>query len=108
MPVRKHKPKPAKQRKIALERIEHLFKEAEKAFKGDSKLSDRYVKLARKIGMKYKVKLPSKYKRRFCKHCYTYLKPGVNCRVRLNEKSVTYFCHACKRFMRIPYKNKRK
>ena len=106
MPVRKHKLKPAKHRKIALDRIEHLFKEADKAFKDNPHLSNRYVHLARKIGMKYKVKLPSALQKRFCKHCYKYIKPGVNCRVRLNENSVSYYCLGCKKFMRFPYKRK--
>jgi len=106
MPTRKHKPKPLKQRKIALEHIEHLFKEADKAFNKDPKLSDRYVRLARKIAMKYKVKIRSPLKKRFCKHCYKYLKPGVNARVRLGEKQVVYYCYSCKKFMRFPYKNK--
>ncbi|MBU1199700.1 MAG: ribonuclease P [Nanoarchaeota archaeon] len=106
MPIRKHKSKPEKQRKIALEHIEHLFKEAEKMFKTNSKLSDRYVHLARRIAMKYKVKLRSPLKKRFCKHCYKYLVPGSNCRVRLNDKSVTYFCEQCKKFMRFGYGKK--
>ncbi len=106
MPIRKHKQKPLKQRKIALERIEHLFKEAEKAFKSNPKLSNRYVHLARKIAMKYKVKIRSPLKKRFCKHCYKYIKPGVNCRVRLGDKQVVYYCLGCKRFMRFPYKKK--
>lgn len=104
MPKRKHKPKPLKQRKIALERIEKLFKEAEKAFKQEPKLSNRYVHLARKIAMKYKVKIRSPLKKRFCRHCYVYLKPGANCRVRLGKKQVVYYCLGCKKYMRFPYK----
>ena len=106
MPKRKHKPKPVKERKIALERIEHLFKEAEKAFKKNPKLSNRYVHLARKIAMKCKVKIRSPLKKRFCKHCYKYLKPGVNCRVRLGKKQIVYSCLECKKFMRFGYKNR--
>ncbi|MBW2991437.1 ribonuclease P [Candidatus Woesearchaeota archaeon] len=104
MPIRKHKPKPLKQRKLALQRIEHLFKEAGKAFKSNPKLSNRYVQLARKIAMKYKVKIRSPLRKRFCKHCYRYIKPGVNCRVRLGQKQVIYFCHECKKFMRFGYR----
>jgi len=108
MPFRKHKPKPLKQRRIALERIEVLFKEADKAFKHNPELSNRYVQLARRIAMKYKVRIRPVLKRRFCKHCYNYLKPGVNCRVRLGEKQVVYYCFGCGRFMRFPYKKQPK
>ncbi|HJX06047.1 MAG TPA: ribonuclease P protein component 4 [Candidatus Nanoarchaeia archaeon] len=104
MVKRKHRQKPARERRVALERIEHLFQEAEKAFKDSPKLSNRYVQLARKIGMKYKVKLSSALKKRFCKNCYSYLKPGVNCRVRLGGKKVVYYCFNCKGLMRFPYK----
>lgn len=91
-------------RKIALERIEILFKEAEKQFKKHPELSNRYVKLARKIAMKVTLKIPKKYKRRFCKHCYSYLRPGVNCRVRNYKSRVTYYCLHCKRYMRFVIK----
>jgi len=101
---RKHKKKPFEQRKIALERINELFKQARIMFKEDSKLSDRYVALARKISMKFKVKIPSKLKRQFCKHCYKFLMPSVNCRVRTKEGRLVYYCFSCKKHYRIPYK----
>jgi ribonuclease P protein subunit RPR2 len=104
MAIRKHKQKPAKERKIALERIDTLFSEAEKAFKDNPKLSSRYVELARKIAMKSKVRIRSELKKMFCKHCHSYLKPGVNCRVRLGEKHLVYYCLNCKKIMRFPYK----
>ncbi len=101
---RKYKGKPREQQKIAKERIQVLFKQAKDMFKEDPKLSDRYVYLARKIAMKYKVKIPSKLKRRFCKHCYNFLVPSVNCRVRAQRGKVVYYCLSCKKFTRLPYK----
>jgi ribonuclease P protein subunit RPR2 len=44
-------------RRIASERIVILFRQAEIKFHEDASLSDRYVKLARKIAMRYKVKI---------------------------------------------------
>lgn len=101
---RKYKKKPAKQRQIALERIKILFEQAKKIFKKDPSLSNRYVSLARKIAMKYKVRIPSNLKKQFCKHCYYYLVPSVNCRVRLQKRKVVYYCLNCKKYMRFPYK----
>jgi|TARA_Y100000310_G_scaffold191612_1_gene191565 ribonuclease P protein subunit RPR2 len=101
---RKHLKKPEKQRKIALERIIILFSEAKKMFKEDSKLADKYVKLARKISMKYKVPIPSQLKRRFCKHCYKFLIPGTNVRVRTNKGHLVYNCLNCKHIMRFVYR----
>ena len=77
---RKYQKKAEEQVRIAKERIEVLFKEAKGAFKEDPKLANRYVKLARKIAMKYKVRIRPELKRRFCKHCYCYLVPSKNCR----------------------------
>lgn len=106
MAKRRYKKKPAKELGIAEERINELFRQAVEIFNYDSKLSDRYVQLARNIAMKYKIKLASKYKRMFCKHCYSFLMPGVNCTVRITGKTITYTCKRCKRFSRIGYKGK--
>ena len=101
---RKHIKKPVKQQKIALERINILFKEAKSMFKEEPKLADKYIKLARKISMKYKVKIPSKFKRRFCKHCHKYLVPGKNVRIRTHKGHMVYYCLNCKYIMRFVYK----
>jgi ribonuclease P protein subunit RPR2 len=100
---KRYSKKPVEQRRIAKERIDILFRQAKDVFKEDSKLSDRYVELARKIAMKYKVRIRAELKRRFCKHCYKYLMPGVNCRVRMHNGKVVYYCFNCKRFMRFPH-----
>jgi len=89
---------------IALERIRNLFNEAKLAYSEDSKLSDRYVQLAKRISMKYKVRIPSDLKKRICKNCFSYLVPGKNCRVRLHKKKLVYCCLKCNKLMRFPYK----
>lgn len=99
----KHKKKPSRQTEIAKERINILFEQAEFRFKKNPELSDRYVEIARKISMKYKVKIPAKFKRRFCKHCHKYFVPGVNSRVRLTNGKIVYYCNSCKKYMRIGY-----
>ncbi len=91
-----------KQRKTAKERIEILFEEAEKAaLCGDIDFSDRYVTLARKIGMKYNVNITSEYRRRFCKDCYSYLFPGKTCKVRINKGKIVTKCLKCKTINRF-------
>jgi len=88
-------------KEIALERIKILFKEAEDSFSSEPKLSNRYVSLARKISMKFKVRIPRELKRKFCKHCYKFLKPGVNLRIRTRKGTLVYYCLECKKFMRF-------
>jgi len=92
------------ERKIALERIEILFKQAEKqAMQHNLSRASRYVELARKIGMKYNIPFPRSLKRRFCKHCLSYLLPAANCRIRMNRGKVTVTCENCGKITRIPY-----
>lgn len=104
---RKHSKKPAEQRAIAEERIRELFRQADSSFSKNRKFSDRHVEIARKISMKYKVKIPRDLKRKFCKHCHCYLKPGTNCRVRLAKGRVIYYCLSCKKFMRFAIPKRR-
>ena len=100
--------KPGKQLKIAKERIDILFENAKKEFSKDPELSNRYVALARKIAMKYRTRIPRELKRRFCKHCYVYLVPSKNCRIRTREGKVVYYCLNCKKYMRFPYLKEKK
>lgn len=97
-----------KQKEIAKERIKILFEKADEVFKKNKALSNRYVTLARKIAMKSNLRMPRDLKRKFCKHCYKFLKPGVNCRVRTKEGKVVYYCLNCKKFMRFPYLKEKK
>ena len=92
-------------RKIALERIERLFKLAEKA---DDKLSDRYVYLARKIAMRYTLKLPENLKKKICHHCYIYFKPArVTIRTNTKNKAIEYTCSDCRKITRYGYRQKK-
>jgi ribonuclease P protein subunit RPR2 len=92
-----------RQQQIARERIEILLNEAKKAFKSDAKQANRYVEIARRVAMKARIKVPSNLKRQFCKHCFSYLMPGKNCRVRLAGSKVVYYCLNCKKYTRFPY-----
>ena len=101
---KKHFKKSSKTQKIAKARINLLFKIAKEQFREDSKLSDKYIKIARRIAMKHKVRIPSPLKKRFCKNCHKYLVPGVNCRVRIHKHRIIYYCFGCRHFMRHPVK----
>ena len=91
-----------KQKEIAQERIKKLFQQAEDVFAKNKSLANRYITLARKISMKIKVSIPLELKRKFCKHCYKFLVPGINSRVRTHNGKVIISCFECKKFMRIP------
>lgn len=91
-------------RKRAKERIERLFQEAKLAAIADEiDRANRYVELARRIGMRYNVPLPSRYRRRVCKRCYRYLYPSKTCRVRVREGKVITKCLECGFINRFGY-----
>lgn len=83
---------------IAKERIKILFEQAEKA---EQSLANKYIQTARKIAMKFNIRLPRYYNRKFCKHCYNYFKNN-NLRVRTKNKKVVYTCRNCNKFTRYP------
>jgi len=103
----KYSKKPEKQKAIAKERIKILFKQAKDIFKKDKKLANRYIKLARELAMKYKIRIPPNLKRQFCKHCYKYLMPSINARIRTRDNKIVYYCLECKKYMRFPYSKKK-
>lgn len=99
--------KPQWQKDIARERIEILFNLADKEFPG--KYANRYVELARKIGMRYNIRIPSQLKRKFCKKCHSFLKFGSNSihRTNRNDQAVIIVCKECNHKMRYPYRKEK-
>jgi len=100
--------KPLYQKRIAKERIEILFKQAETAANQKKlNLANRYIELARKIGMRYNVRLEREQKRKFCRYCRAYLKPGISCSVRIDSKQklIKVKCFSCNKIIHYPYKN---
>ncbi len=88
---------------IAEERIRILFSLAEEEAKAHNlNRADRYVDLARRIGMRYNVRVPLDYKRRYCRFCHSLLVPSLNSRVRIQGKKIVVFCTKCGGYMRMP------
>ncbi|MDD1702316.1 MAG: ribonuclease P [Methanoregula sp.] len=85
---------------LARERIAVLFTQAETAFRENPEFSNRYVELARNISMRQRVRIDREYRRRYCHHCYRYLVPGANMRVRVHRGWVAVTCRECKKTTR--------
>lgn len=88
---------------IAMERINILMERAiDEAIRGDLSYADRYVDLARKISMKYNIRIPRKFKRFICRGCKGILVPGKTLEVRFRRGKILYKCIRCgeiKRFV---------
>ena len=83
---------------IAQERIDILLTRADSIYSNDPDLAQRYGNLARKIAMKARIRIPEKWRMRFCHHCKKYLYPGITTRVRIKSQKpsrVVYFCELC-------------
>lgn len=95
------------QRKLGMERIESLFELAEKGFGSHPERAHRNVLLARKIAMRYNIRIPLRLRRKFCSKCYKYLKPNVNCSTKLVREYIAVKCLECGNMSRHPSGKKR-
>ena len=87
-------------KQIARERIWVLFGQARLVCAAHPELSNRYVELARKIAMRQRIRIDRELRRQYCHHCYTYLVPGRNMRVRVHRGNVVVTCKSCNRTTR--------
>ncbi|MEM2882503.1 MAG: ribonuclease P protein component 4 [Candidatus Bathyarchaeia archaeon] len=93
------------EREIAKERIEILFRLARESFGEDRELSRRYIALAKRIGMRARVRIPRELKWFVCKRCGSLLIPPENCRVRIRSEGnprVVLTCLDCGGIKRFP------
>ena len=88
--------------RVAAERISELFTLAGKeATAGRLDLADRYVLLARRIGMRYNVRLPREYAELHCRGCSRYWVEGRTVRTRLRSGHQVRTCLYCGRDRRV-------
>jgi len=88
---------------IAKERVEKLFEMAEKAAaEGDFGAADRYVEMAWKIKLKFRLKLTDYQKRLFCRKCLKFLADGKTGRYRTEDKQLVITCLKCGNARRYP------
>lgn len=96
--------------RIAQERIELLYKFAFEAFRTNPSLAKRYVEIAKRIGMRCRVRVPRELKRCTCKGCGNLLIPGTSCRVRVRSDRgtvITVTCLSCGKLRRYPTARRR-
>ncbi|KUO40206.1 MAG: hypothetical protein AVW06_02730 [Hadesarchaea archaeon DG-33-1] len=110
MPRRVSRELKAKYKAIAAERIERLFELAEKASSRRLELADKYAQLAWRLVTSYNVRLPPRLKRKLCRKCMVFLKPGISCRVRTRPSPprVIITCLRCGHHVRIPRTKRKK
>ncbi|HXQ79556.1 MAG TPA: hypothetical protein VN819_05020 [Thermoplasmata archaeon] len=84
--------------RIARDRVSELFALAERESRGHHPdLADRYVNLARRIGMRYNVRLLREYRESYCRACSTYWVEGRTVRTRIRSGRRVRTCLRCGR-----------
>jgi len=94
---------------IAAERVDRLFELAEQVFGKRPSLADRYVRLAWRLATRYNLRMPPHLKRKFCRKCLSFWRPGITCRVRTRSRpspSIVITCLRCGHRTRVPYRRK--
>ena len=98
-------------KRIAIQRVRRLFSLAREIVHEDPGLAQRYVDIARKVGMAARVRLPREVRLQVCRHCKSFILPGVNCRVRIKQRREPHMvvtCLNCGKQMRMPLKRREK
>src|SRR5204863_9979560 len=91
------------ERRIALERMTTLFHLAEReALQRHAGRARRYVELARRIGMRYNVRVPAPFKRSLRKTCFAFLLPSASARARVARGRAVVPATACGDTQRFP------
>jgi ribonuclease P protein subunit RPR2 len=98
-------------KQIALKRVHKLFSLAKEVIREDPELAQRYVKIARRIAMRTQLRMPEEYRRLICRKCKSFILPGVNCRIRIQQRREPHMvitCLNCGGHSRIPLKGEEK
>jgi len=82
---------------LARQRAELLLDYALETASGDLLLAQRQGALARRLCLKYNVRLGYAYRQLFCRQCKRFIVPGLNARVRLrpSPRGVRLTCLEC-------------
>ncbi|MDH5020768.1 ribonuclease P protein component 4 [Halobacterium rubrum] len=90
---------------IAAERIDRLHALAREAARaGDDDRAREYVRLARRLAERNRLRLPREFRRFTCDACDAFLVPGRNARVRTRSGHVVVTCD-CGQQARYPYED---
>ena len=84
-------------KEIAMKRMEILFNNALSNAKNNPGLAQRQAEIAKKISLKFKIKMPFEISSSFCKNCKKFIAPGITSKIRLGSKpkSIRITCSYC-------------
>ena len=101
--MRYHKKQYRKRQYIARDRMGYLFELARReGAKHNMCYANRYVEIARKLGMRHRISVTREQKHLFCRKCGACLQPGFNAKVRVQSGKVVRHCLDCGAIRRVP------
>ncbi len=87
----------ARQKEIALQRVEILIEQCTDSAKFDMSIARRQAAIARTLCLRFNLRLPYEMRQIYCHGCKNLILPGMNARIRLSKrrKAVTITCLDC-------------
>ena len=98
--------KRSKQKAIAVSEVGTILTEALETAKKDITLAKQQAAIARRICLKFNIRLEYQKRQLFCRGCKIFIVPGINARVRTSnkEKILLLTCLECNHVYRRPLK----
>lgn len=93
-----------KRRAKAENELQELLQLAEKSTPDNPALARNAVRDAIRLSQTLRLRIPLEQKRRLCRKCYTYLKPGVTSTYRVAKGRVIITCKHCGNIKRLQYR----
>ncbi len=80
-------------KQIAMQRVKVLIN---RALYSKDEFSDHHIVIAKKIILKYKLRIPFEYKLLFCKNCKNFIIPGRDSSIRVGRSTTKALRITCK------------
>ena len=96
--------KRSKQKAMAISQVDTILIEALETAKNDIVLAKEQASIARRVCLKFNIRLPYRKRQLFCRGCKTFIVPGINARVRTSNKQkiLLLTCLECSHIYRRP------
>lgn len=86
------------QRELIVERMQILIQNAVSNARANPELAERQATLAKKLSMKYRIRMPYELRMNFCRKCKKFIVPGYTSRIRIGRsgvRSIRITCNFC-------------
>ena len=84
--------------------LDALLKLAAERTPKDMRVARSAAREAFRLSQRNRLRMPLIEKRKLCKHCFTYLKPGVTSTVRIAKGRIIITCNNCRHIKRLQYR----